>query len=102
MRVSGGNKDDRIFLRADRAVHYGDVMQVMNDLRSAGYLKIALVGAGNAGCEMTAHALTWFEDDDPRDLFRWAVAAAVVVCVHVALIGGYLFWHPAVGRRPRR
>jgi biopolymer transport protein ExbD len=24
-------------------VHYGDVMQVMNDLRSAGYLKIALV-----------------------------------------------------------
>ena len=41
--VSGGNKGDRIFLRADRAVHYGDVMQVMNDLRSAGYLKIALV-----------------------------------------------------------
>ena len=41
--VSGGNKEDRIFLRADRAVHYGDVMQVMNDLRSAGYLKIALV-----------------------------------------------------------
>ena len=41
--VSGGNKADRIFLRADRAVHYGDVMQVMNDLRAAGYLKIALV-----------------------------------------------------------
>ena len=41
--LSGGNKEDRIFLRADRAVHYGDVMQVMNDLRSAGYLKIALV-----------------------------------------------------------
>jgi biopolymer transport protein ExbD len=41
--LSGGNKEDRVFLRADRAVHYGDVMQVMNDLRSAGYLKIALV-----------------------------------------------------------
>ena len=41
--LSGGNKEDRIFLRADRAVHYGDVMQVMNELRSAGYLKIALV-----------------------------------------------------------
>jgi protein TonB len=41
---------------------------------------------------MTARALTWFEDDDPRDLFRWSVAAAVVVCVHVALIGGYLAW----------
>ena len=41
--ATGGNKDDRIFLRADRSVPYGDVMQVMNDLRAAGYLKIALV-----------------------------------------------------------
>jgi biopolymer transport protein ExbD len=41
--ATGANKENRIFLRADRAVHYGDVMQVMNDLRSAGYLKIALV-----------------------------------------------------------
>jgi biopolymer transport protein ExbD len=39
-----GNKDERIFLRGDRAVPYGDVMGVMNDLRAAGYLKIALVG----------------------------------------------------------
>ena len=39
-----GNKDERIFVRGDRAVPYGDVMQVMNDLRGAGYLKIALVG----------------------------------------------------------
>jgi biopolymer transport protein ExbD len=41
--ATGSNKENRIFLRADRAVHYGDVMQVMNDLRDAGYLKIALV-----------------------------------------------------------
>jgi protein TonB len=41
---------------------------------------------------MTAQALTWFDDDDPRDLFRWSVAAAVVVSLHVALIGGYLLW----------
>jgi len=39
-----GNKDERIFLRADRAVTYGDVMGVMNELRNAGYLKVALVG----------------------------------------------------------
>jgi biopolymer transport protein ExbD len=39
-----GNRDERIFLRADRAVSYGDVMQVMNALRAAGYLKVALVG----------------------------------------------------------
>jgi len=39
-----GQKDERIFLRADKAVSYGDLMNVMNLLRDAGYLKIALVG----------------------------------------------------------
>ena len=38
------NKDERIFVRADKAVSYGDLMEVMNLLRDAGYLKIALVG----------------------------------------------------------
>ena len=42
-----GNKDERIYLRGDRAVAYGEVMQVMNDLRAAGYLKVALVGLEN-------------------------------------------------------
>jgi len=39
-----GNTEERVFLRADKAVSYGDLMEVMNLLRSAGYLKIALVG----------------------------------------------------------
>ncbi len=42
---------------------------------------------------MTAFALTWLEDEGPDDLRRWALAAAVVVGVHVSLIVGYLFWH---------
>jgi biopolymer transport protein ExbD len=42
--ATGGNRDERIFLRADRNVPYGEVMQVMNELRGAHYLKIALVG----------------------------------------------------------
>jgi len=42
--ATGGNKEERIFLRADKAVPYGEVMQVMNDLRAAHYLKVALVG----------------------------------------------------------
>ena len=42
--ASGGNKDQRIFLRADRTVPYGELMRVMNELRAARYLKIALVG----------------------------------------------------------
>jgi biopolymer transport protein ExbD len=42
--ATGSNKQERIFLRADRAVPYGDVMQVLNALRAAAYLKVALVG----------------------------------------------------------
>jgi len=39
-----GDKDTRIFLRADKEVPYGEVIEVMNLLRAAGYLKVALVG----------------------------------------------------------
>ncbi len=39
-----GNKDTRVFLRADKTVDYGELMEVMNALRHSGYLKIALVG----------------------------------------------------------
>ena len=42
--LTGGDKETRIFLRADEAVDYGELMQVMNLLRAAGYLKVALVG----------------------------------------------------------
>ncbi|GCE82680.1 TonB system transport protein ExbD [Komagataeibacter diospyri] len=38
-----GNKDERIFLRADKTVDYGTLMGVMDKLRTAGYLKVALV-----------------------------------------------------------
>ncbi len=43
-RVTGGNREQRIFLRADKAVDYGAFMEVMNILRAGGYLKVALVG----------------------------------------------------------
>jgi biopolymer transport protein ExbD len=39
-----GDKNTRIFLRADKTVPYGEIMEVMNLLRGADYLKIALVG----------------------------------------------------------
>ncbi len=42
-RALSGNKDQPVFLRADKTVLYGEVMEVMNLLRSAGYLKVALV-----------------------------------------------------------
>ena len=43
-RTTAGDREARIFLRADAAVAYGELMQVMNLLRGAGYLKVALVG----------------------------------------------------------
>jgi biopolymer transport protein ExbD len=42
--ATGSKKDERIFLRADKSVPYGELMQAMNALRTAGYLKVALVG----------------------------------------------------------
>ena len=42
--ATNGQKDARIFLRGDKMVPYGEIMRVMNGLRTAGYLKVALVG----------------------------------------------------------
>jgi biopolymer transport protein ExbD len=42
--ASANDKDQRIFLRADKQVDYGALMEVMNRLRGVGYLKVALVG----------------------------------------------------------
>lgn len=42
--VVANKANDRIFLRADRSVTYDNLMKVMNVLRDAGYLKVALVG----------------------------------------------------------
>ena len=41
--ATGGDKDKRIFVRADKTDSYGDLMELMNTLRSDGYLKIGLV-----------------------------------------------------------
>jgi biopolymer transport protein ExbD len=41
--AAGEGKDRRIFLRADRAVPYGELMDVLERLRAGGYGHIALV-----------------------------------------------------------
>lgn len=43
-KITGGDKQVRIFLRADKTVDYEQLMTVMNALRAAGHTKIALVG----------------------------------------------------------
>jgi len=42
--LSKGDRGQRVFVRADKAVPYGSLMAAMNELRTAGYLKVALVG----------------------------------------------------------
>jgi biopolymer transport protein ExbD len=42
--LSKGDRSQRVFLRADKSVPYGNLMETMNALRTAGYLKVALVG----------------------------------------------------------
>jgi TonB system transport protein ExbD (group 1) len=43
-QLTTSDHSKRLFVRADKTIPYGEVMTLMNDLRSAGYLKIALVG----------------------------------------------------------
>ena len=42
--ATNNHKDETIFIRGDKTLSYGGLMGVMNTLRDAGYLKLALVG----------------------------------------------------------
>jgi biopolymer transport protein ExbD len=42
--ATNSHRDEVIFIRGDKSVSYADLMDVMNILRDAGYLKLALVG----------------------------------------------------------
>lgn len=42
-QATKGDKEQRIFLRADKTIDYGSLMSVMDKLRASGYLKVALV-----------------------------------------------------------
>lgn len=43
-KITDGDRETRVFLRADATVSYGALMEVMNLLRASGYVRIALVG----------------------------------------------------------
>jgi len=68
-----GERDTRVFLRADNSVSYGEVMEVMNLLCKAGYLKVALVElektpvqinlALSDKCQVTTDLTLWLGND---------------------------------------
>lgn len=46
--ASANRKDETIFIRGDKELNYAALMRVMNLLRDAGYLRLALVGLEDA------------------------------------------------------
>ncbi|MHC5347430.1 TonB system transport protein ExbD [Metapseudomonas furukawaii] len=48
-KLTNADKDKTIFVRGDKVVEYGRLMEVMDALRGAGYLKIGLVGLETVG-----------------------------------------------------
>jgi len=48
-RATESDRNRRIFVRADKMIPYGEVMALMNELRAAGFVKIALVALEGAG-----------------------------------------------------
>lgn len=41
--ATGSDRTQRVLLRADQALSYGEVMELMNQLWNSGYVKVALV-----------------------------------------------------------
>jgi biopolymer transport protein ExbD len=41
--------ETRIFIRADKAVPYGEVMKLFSEMRASGYLKVSLVASEQGG-----------------------------------------------------
>ncbi|WP_226936826.1 TonB system transport protein ExbD [Pseudogemmobacter faecipullorum] len=45
---TGGDREQAVFFRADKEIPYGELMVILDELRVAGYLKVALVGLEGA------------------------------------------------------
>ncbi len=47
--VTGENKNIRIFVRGDKAIHYGRIMEVVGIINGAGFKKVALITENKMG-----------------------------------------------------
>lgn len=46
--ASAADNERRLFIRADQAVPYGEIIRLLNELRASGYSKVALVALASA------------------------------------------------------
>lgn len=49
MELTGGNMDERIYVRGDRAASYGTIMYVMGEVNGAGFRRIGLIAIKEQG-----------------------------------------------------
>ncbi|MDE3060408.1 MAG: protein TolR [Pseudomonadota bacterium] len=49
--IAGQKKDTRIFVRGDKNIDYGRVMQVVGEINAAGFNKVALITEAGAAAE---------------------------------------------------
>jgi len=78
--ASGNDKDQRI----DKQVDYGALMELMNKLRGAGYLKVAR--RARCGRDMMTITADGFEHRDTVGTIRWTVSLLVVLALHGGLL----------------
>ena len=84
-RAANGDKDKLIFLRADKTVPYGELMEVMN-YPAGGRLPQGL--AGRVGeVVRTMMAL-----EDIANLRRWVISGTIVVLAHGAFAAAMVTW----------
>ena len=103
--ATAGDREARIFLRADAAVAYGELMQVMNLLRGAGYLKVALVGleaAGRRAMTRRRSRVRCFGRPAGGRALLWAAAAAAALAAMPARWPGRCASRRCRRRRRRR
>ena len=113
---SGNDREQRVFLRADGAVAYRDLMEVMNSAaqrglpqgsaRRAGRYGTSIwrgsagitthnAASGDAVSHRNDHAAAPIRNSSVAPLLRWTAAAAVVVGAHAAGVWIALHWKPA-------
>ncbi len=105
MRWPDSSKDRYIFLRADRAVPYGEMMDVLEILRAGGYTKIKLValegvpnadgrclGAGDCKTLRPRYEMSELDIDQKSSRRLWILAAVGALVLHLGC-GALAFAH---------
>ena len=85
--MADASKERHIFLRADRAVPYGELMDVLEMLRAGGYSKIKLValeGVPDAAARQRRRSkpVTGLDEQKPSRRL-WIFAAVIALALHV-------------------